>query len=168
MEYAPHEALNETPAQTSWKGDEAASAPDTRSVLQAMWRGFRGLCPNCASRTLFSSYLRVGDSCPSCGEELMHHRADDAPPYFTILIAGHIVVPLFMTVELAYAPPIWLDMLIWVPLAALLCLLLLPRVKGAIVGLQWANRMHGFEKSGHSNGTSAAFRESCDTAGQST
>ena len=74
----------------------------------------------------------------------MHHRADDAPPYFTILIAGHIVIPLLMMTELAYAPPIWLHLLIWLPLTAILCLVLLPRVKGAIVGLQWAQRMHGF------------------------
>ena len=76
----------------------------------------------------------------------MHHRADDAPPYFTILIAGHIVIPLLITAELAYTPPIWLHLLIWVPLTAVLCLALLPRVKGAIVGLQWAQRMHGFER----------------------
>ena len=76
----------------------------------------------------------------------MHHQADDAPPYFTILIAGHIVIPLLMTAELTFAPPLWLHLLIWVPLTAILCLALLPRVKGAIAGLQWAQRMHGFER----------------------
>ena len=76
----------------------------------------------------------------------MHHRADDAPPYFTILIAGHVVIPLLMAAELAYAPPIWLHLLIWVPFTVVLCLALLPRVKGAIVGLQWAQGMHGFER----------------------
>jgi uncharacterized protein (DUF983 family) len=91
--------------------------------------------------------LRVSDSCPACGEELLHHRADDAPPYFTIVLVGHIVLPLLMMVELAFAPPVWLHLLLWLPLTAGLCLLLLPRVKGAIVGLQWAHRMHGFEHS---------------------
>jgi uncharacterized protein (DUF983 family) len=78
----------------------------------------------------------------------MHHQADDAPPYFTILIAGHIVIPLLMTVEVAFAPPLWLHALIWMPLIAILSLALLPRVKGAIVGLQWAQRMHGFGQDG--------------------
>jgi uncharacterized protein (DUF983 family) len=78
----------------------------------------------------------------------MHHQADDAPPYFTILIAGHIVIPLLMTAELTFAPPLWLHLLIWVPLTAILCLALLPRVKGAIAGLQWAQRMHGFGQDG--------------------
>jgi uncharacterized protein (DUF983 family) len=75
---------------------------------------------------------------------LHHHRADDAPPYFTIFIVAHIVVALLMTVELSYSPPIWLHLLIWLPMTVILSLLLLPAVKGAIVGLQWALRMHGF------------------------
>ena len=78
----------------------------------------------------------------------MHHRADDAPPYFTIVIVGHIVVPSLMAVELIYRPPLWVHLLIWLPLTAFLSLALLPRVKGAIVGLRWAHRMHGFERAG--------------------
>jgi uncharacterized protein (DUF983 family) len=78
----------------------------------------------------------------------MHHRADDAPPYFTILIAGHIVIPPLMMTERAFTPPLWLHLLVWVPLTVFLSLTLLPRVKGAIVGLQWAQRMHGFERDG--------------------
>ncbi len=96
-------------------------------------------------RTLFSSYLKTANTCTACGEELFHHRADDAPPYFTIFIVGHIVVPLLMTVELLYGPPVWLHLAIWLPLTVLLSLALLPIVKGAIVGLQWALKMHGFE-----------------------
>jgi len=108
-------------------------------------------CPKCGRRTLFSSYLKTSRICASCGEELFHHRADDAPPYFTIFIAGHIIVPSLISVELLYEPPLWLHFLIWLPLTALLSLALLPVVKGAIIGLQWALRMHGFEGSGNSN-----------------
>jgi uncharacterized protein (DUF983 family) len=36
-------------------------------------------------------------------------------------------------------------MSLWLPLVVVLSLTLLPAVKGAIVGLQWALRMHGFE-----------------------
>ncbi len=129
---------------TIWTNREEETA-SRRSWLQAMKRGARGQCPNCGARTLFTTYLRVAHSCPVCGEELHHHRADDAPPYFTILIVGHLIVPFIMALELAYAPPVWLHLSIWLPLAALLCLLLLPRIKGTIVGLQWALRMHGFD-----------------------
>lgn len=105
----------------------------------------RGACPACGLRRLFARYLKVADACGHCGEVLHHHRADDAPPYFTILIVGHIVVPLLLVVELTVTPPVWLHMAIWLPLTVALCLALLPMVKGAIVGLQWALYMHGFD-----------------------
>jgi uncharacterized protein (DUF983 family) len=118
---------------------------DRRPVLKSILRGASLSCPKCGRRTLFSSYLKTSGICASCGEELFHHRADDAPPYFTIFIVGHIIVPSLITVELLYEPPLWLHFLIWLPLTALLSLALLPVVKGAIIGLQWALRMHGFE-----------------------
>lgn len=93
---------------------------------------------------MFAGYLKVRETCAACGEELHHHRADDAPPYFTIFIVGHIIVPLLMALELAAEPPIWVHLVLWLPLTVILSLVLLPVVKGAIVGLQWALRMHGF------------------------
>ena len=60
--------------------------------------------PGLRHGTLFRRYLKVADNCPACGEELHHHRADDAPPYFTILIVGHFVVGLVLAVEMAYRP----------------------------------------------------------------
>ncbi len=113
-------------------------------------------CPSCGSRTLFSSYLKTSRACTTCGEELFHHRADDAPPYFTIFIAGHIILPLLMTVELLYEPPLWLHFTIWLPLTIILSLALLPVVKGALVGFQWALKMHGFEGAGSANTTPAS------------
>jgi len=118
---------------------------EPRPVWRSIFRGARFCCPNCGKRTLYHAYLKVSDKCSSCGEELHHHRADDAPPYFTILIAGHLIVPPLMTLELMYAPPIWVHLAIWLPLTVILCLSLLPIAKGAIVGLQWALGMHGFE-----------------------
>lgn len=122
-----------------------ATVPD-RPLLRALTRGFAGRCPECGSGRLFRAFLKIADRCPQCGCELHHHRADDAPPYFVILIVGHIVVPLVLTVEVALRPPLWVHMALWVPATLVLALLLLPRVKGAIVGLQWALRMHGFSE----------------------
>jgi len=69
---------------------------------------------------------------------LAPHRADDAPAYFTILITGHIIVPLILVIERIYAPATWVQMTIWMPLTLGLTLVILPRVKGALIGLQWA------------------------------
>src|SRR5262245_2766997 len=91
--------------------------------------------------------MKVADCCPACGEELHHHRADDAPPYFTIFIVAHIVVPLVLIVERLWHPSLFLHIAIWIPVTLGLALVLMPAVKGAIVALQWALKMHGFEYS---------------------
>ncbi len=112
-----------------------------------MVRGAIHRCPSCGRGSIFRRYLKIVDTCHTCGEELHHHRADDAPPYFTIFIVGHIIIPLVLVVEKTWKPEISTHMLLWLPLAILMTLFLLPAVKGSIVGLQWALRMHGFELS---------------------
>jgi uncharacterized protein (DUF983 family) len=124
---------------------ERADGRPQRDVWRAMLDGFRGRCPACGTGRLFGRYLKVQDACAHCGEELHHHRADDAPPYFTIMIVGHVVVGAVLPVERAFAPPLWAHAALWLPLTLALSLWLLPRIKGAIVGLQWAFYMHGFE-----------------------
>lgn len=118
--------------------------PSDRPLGAAMWNGWRLRCPSCGERTLYRAFLKVADACPHCGCELHHHRADDAPPYFTIFIVGHIVVPGALWLERWQQPETWVHWLVWIPMILVLILLLLPRVKGALVGLQWAFRMHGF------------------------
>src|SRR6476659_720401 len=115
------------------------SVPDSAGVVRRDAR-------STGERSVLASLLRGARlTCPACGEALHHHRADDAPPYFTIVIVGHIVVGLVLAVEMAYRPPIWVHEAIWLPLTVLLALLLLPVIKGALVGLPWALLMHGFD-----------------------
>ncbi len=122
-------------------------APD-RPVMPAIGRGWRRRCPNCGGGPMFDGYLHVRDSCASCGEALYHHRADDVPAWAVILIVGKLLVGALLFVEIAYSPPIWVHWATWPALTLAMVLWLLPRVKGAIVGFQWAQRMHGFGGSG--------------------
>jgi uncharacterized protein (DUF983 family) len=84
-----------------------------------------------------------------CGEDFSHHRTDDAPAYFVILIVGHLVVPWVLVVEEVFAPSYWVHAAIWLPLIIGLSLGLLQPVKGTIVAWQWAHFMHGFERTAH-------------------
>ena len=96
-----------------------------RSLQQSLLRGALMKCPACGVGSLFTRYLKVADHCSECGEALHHHRADDAPAYFTIVIIGHVIVSLVLTVEMAYRPPLWLHAAIWLPLTILLALAVL-------------------------------------------
>jgi uncharacterized protein (DUF983 family) len=85
------------------------------------------------------------DHCDSCGEEFFHHQADDYPAYVVVALVGHALFPIILIMDEKYAPPMWVDLAICVPLALISVLALLQPVKGAVVGLQWQLGMFGFE-----------------------
>lgn len=117
---------------------------EDRPSWPALRRGWQGKCPNCGAGKMLSGYLTVRPSCDACGTEFHHHRADDGPAYLTLLIVGHAMAPLLLYVFMQYRPePIVLIALFSVFTVGL-SLYLLPRIKGALVALQWAKRMHGF------------------------
>jgi len=117
-----------------------------RDVWTAMKRGFRGRCPRCGEGKLFRAFLKVDNKCAVCGLDFTPHRADDLPAYLVIIIVGHVMVPLALWIEINYSPPVVLQLAIYLPATLLASLLLLQPVKGAVVGLQWALRMHGFDE----------------------
>lgn len=120
--------------------------PMERPVWPALKRGFTGTCPNCGKGRMFKSYLKVNEACPVCATPLHHHRADDAPPYFTLLVAGHIIgATLLIYLDFGPALSVLAQTLIWCTLAVVLSLTLLPVFKGGLIAYQWALRMHGFE-----------------------
>lgn len=115
-----------------------------RDTWLAMKRGWGQKCPCCGQGAMYGKYLKVNDVCSVCKTELHHHRADDAPPYFVMTITGHVIVGGILMTEKYLALDIWMQIAIWCPALVLLSLWLLPRVKGALIGYQWALRMHGF------------------------
>ncbi|MDB5439731.1 MAG: hypothetical protein JWM33_2158 [Caulobacteraceae bacterium] len=115
-----------------------------RPIALGLGRGLKERCPNCGEGKLYFAYLKVNPTCSACGHDLSAYRADDGPAYFTILIVGHLVL----------APILLLDFLIkaslWVVIPSVLIgltvvvLLILPRIKGAFIGILWATRAnHG-------------------------
>ena len=116
------------------------------SKFLASMRGLTGRCPNCGQGRLLRNYLKPVDQCSVCGEAYGHLRADDAPPWMTILLVGHIVIPSLLAVEQSWEPPTWVHMAIWPLLSLVLTLLLLPRCKGLLLGLIWSTGAPGSER----------------------
>lgn len=117
------------------------------TLWQSLLRGFLCKCPKCGIGKMYLSFTKNHPQCPSCDEELFHHRADDFPPYITITIVGHIIIPLILYYSVHSDLSEQLQFMIWIPLALLMTLLLMQPVKGAIIAYQWYAGMHGFEYS---------------------
>jgi uncharacterized protein (DUF983 family) len=127
-----------------WTRDSASA--EKRDVWTAMKRGFRGRCPRCGEGKLFRAFLKVDNNCSVCNLDFTPHRADDLPAYLVIVIVGHLLVPVILWIETDYSPPVWLQLSIYLPFTVIASLLLLQPVKGVVVGMQWALRMHGFDE----------------------
>jgi uncharacterized protein (DUF983 family) len=119
---------------------------DERPLLPALTRGLAGKCPACGQGHLFRAFLKTVDTCEQCGEEIHHHRADDLPPYLAILIVGHILIGIMIELDMVFHISPMTYLMIMLPLGIVLPLALLQPLKGMVVGIQWAKRMHGFGK----------------------
>jgi uncharacterized protein (DUF983 family) len=124
-------------APIRWQPDRTTPKPPwaVPSLGTALARGLNGRCPSCGQGRLFRTFLKVVPACEHCRAPLGLARADDAPPYFTILIVGHIVIPAMLIMQKTSDPPLWLLSAIFLPLTLFLSLGLLQPIKGAIVGL---------------------------------
>jgi uncharacterized protein (DUF983 family) len=124
---------------------EVQTLREPRSIGKAILNGLLCRCPHCGKGKLFHNYLKVNDTCTSCGEKLSSARADDIPPYIAIFIVGHVLIGWMLHAEMS--GPVDPMMYVWtmIPLAIVLPLIMLPSIKGAVIGLQWANYMYGFD-----------------------
>lgn len=59
---------------------------------------------------------------------------------FVIMLVGFIVVALVLLVELSFQPPIWLHLVLWLPLTALLSAFTLRPLKGLMIAQQYKHQ----------------------------
>ena len=99
-----------------------------------------GLCPRCGAKTLFAGVARFARKCSACGLDLTQFNVDDGPAAFLTLIVGTLVVVLAISVQLAFEPPFWVHIVLWVPLSAGLTLGGLRIAKAALIASEYRNR----------------------------
>ncbi len=104
--------------------------------------GLRGRCPRCGEGRLFSSYLKIADTCEACGLDFRGEDAGDGPAVFIMFAVGFIVVPLALVAEVAFSPPLWLHMVLWIPVSLALILIMLPPFKATLYALQYKHAAH--------------------------
>lgn len=102
--------------------------------------GLAGRCPRCGQGRIFAGFLTVAPSCRACGLDLGFADSADGPAVFVILIVGFVVAGAALLTEIAYSPPIWVHLLLWLPLVLVLCLGMLRPLKGVLIALQHHHR----------------------------
>lgn len=120
-----------------------ATSDRSISALETMWRGFRRLCPRCGEGRMFAGYLSVRETCDVCKMAFEALRSDDAPPYFTLFIVGHLVISLYLMLWPYMPYPDWVHALIWCSLTLVLSLVMLPFVKGGVMAVIFRTKAKG-------------------------
>ena len=98
-------------------------------------------CPRCGEGRLFTGLLAVRPACPACGLDLSSQDAGDGPAVFVIFFLGLIVVGLAAVVEIKFAPPLWVHVLLWTPLIVGGAILMLRPLKAGLIALQYRHNI---------------------------
>ncbi len=114
--------------------DKALYAP-----VDPIKAGLTCSCPRCGQGRLFDGLIKIRPACSNCGLDYSFADSGDGPAVFVIMIIGFIVVGLALYVEVTYSPPLWLHLIIWIPLAVVLSLWLLRVMKAILIALQYRN-----------------------------
>jgi uncharacterized protein (DUF983 family) len=114
------------------------------TMQEAGKRAVLGRCPCCGKGALFRAYLKQVDHCSACGESFGAIRADDAAPWLTIIIVGHLFLPLMLYFEQGTSIPAWVAALGWSAFFIALSLAILPRAKGLFIAILWQTRAPGY------------------------
>jgi uncharacterized protein (DUF983 family) len=89
---------------------------------------------------LFKGFLSLAPRCEVCGLDYSFIDTADGPAFFVMSFVGIVVVALALWVEFTFAPPIWLHLVMWFGLTAILSLLLVRPLKALMVALQFKHK----------------------------
>ncbi|MCA0424934.1 MAG: DUF983 domain-containing protein [Proteobacteria bacterium] len=112
----------------------------TATGVDPVSAGLRGRCPACGEGALFKGFIALPEKCSNCGLSYKFADSGDGPAVFVILLAGFLMIGLMFFVEQAYAPPLWLHLVIFIPLTLIVCLGMLRPLKGILIALQYRNK----------------------------
>ena len=112
-----------------------------RKTWLSIKRGLRLRCPQCGQGKLYRAYLKPVAACSACGEPWEEIRADDGPAWATMLIVGHLVGPLLVFFVGKPGISLWGLVAASAAAAIILCMSLLPSIKGAIMALIWSKNV---------------------------
>jgi uncharacterized protein (DUF983 family) len=108
--------------------------------ISAISTGLAGKCPRCGDGRMFQGFLAVATKCDVCDLDYSFADSGDGPAVFVTLIAGFLVLGAALAVDMAYEPPIWVYIVVFLPLTVIVCLGLLRPLKGLLIASQYTNK----------------------------
>jgi uncharacterized protein (DUF983 family) len=98
-------------------------------------------CPRCGQGKLFDGLLTVAPHCAICGLDLAAQDAGDGPAVFVVLILGALVVGLALLVEVKFAPPFWVHLVLWTPVVIGGAIAMLRPLKAWLIAMQYRHHL---------------------------
>ena len=117
-------------------------SPDDRDYppISPISAGLAGRCPRCGDGRMFSGFITVAPRCEVCGLDYSFADSGDGPAVFVALFGGFAVLGAALWTEIVYQPPMWVHMVVFLPLTLVVCLGLLRPFKGLLIALQYRNK----------------------------
>jgi uncharacterized protein (DUF983 family) len=115
-------------------------APGEYPAPSPIWSGIKGRCPHCGKGHLFAGFIDVASACDVCGEDFSKADSGDGPVIFIIMLASLVVLGSMLVIDTLYSPPMWLQMLVWMPVMTALVLGLMRPFKGVLICLQFHHK----------------------------
>lgn len=131
--------IQDGPEDIAAARDEESPRAVVVSDTPVRW-ALRGRCPRCGQGALFAGFLKVAPGCTACGLDYSIIQTGDGPASFIMQIAGLIVGFSALFVEIKYHPPMWVHLIVWLPLVCALSLALMRPGRGLMIGLQYRNQ----------------------------
>jgi uncharacterized protein (DUF983 family) len=102
----------------------------------------KGLCPRCGATGLFRRWLDFADRCKACGLDYSAFNVGDGPAAILTLVLGALIVGIAITIQLTWGPPIWLQLIIWLPITVVSVIGALRVAKAALLGSEFRTAAH--------------------------
>ena len=122
------------------QNNQSPSETEATPALSPVWAGIKGCCPHCGKGRLFSGFIDVAKSCEVCGADFSKADSGDGPVIFIIMLASLVVLGSMLVIDTLYSPPMWLLLVIFMPLMTGLVLGLMRPFKGVLITLQFHHK----------------------------
>ena len=98
-------------------------------------------CPRCGKGKVLRGLLTVAPRCAECGLDFHAEDVGDGPAAFVILILGALIVFAAAMVEVKAAPPFWVHLLLWPPVALVGTIVLQRSLKAWLIAMQYRHHL---------------------------